>query len=326
LPTLLGVSNTALLNVNNSTYALYERDVPYKIHIDFMNKQIKTIKKFPIENIMHFSAHSKSKNNNIETIDYDIFTNTVSYYELNKNLKITKRKKMPTKYLPIVHDFWSSQNKIIFIDSPLTIELDKIFVAPMPVKLDETKNTYINILDKNTMKMDQYNISESFYMFHFANCKESDTNIEIYTTFYDKIDFSELNVTGKYRKILINKDTKLVQIKKYPELEELNLEFPILYDDKTLFRSIKNGIPNGFVICKDMEVIKNIEFVNKFICGEPIIKKIDNSYYLITYYFNIYNNKDSKILIMNLDTYDYIDIPLQEEMKMGFHSIFIPKQ
>jgi hypothetical protein len=118
----------------------------------------------------------------------------------------------------------------------------------------------------------------------------------------------------------------LVQIKKYPELEELNLEFPILYDDKTLFRSIKNGIPNGFVICKDMEVIKNIEFVNKFICGEPIIKKIDNSYYLITYYFNIYNNKDSKILIMNLDTYDYIDIPLQEEMKMGFHSIFIPKQ
>ena len=35
---------------------------------------------------------------------------------------------------------------------------------------------------------------------------------------------------------------------------------------------------------------------------------------------------DSKILILNLNTYDYIDIPIQEEMKIGFHSIFIPKK
>jgi hypothetical protein len=326
LPSLLGVSNTALLNIDDNTYALYERDVPYKLKIDFENKQIKTIKRFPIENIMHFSAHSKSKNNSVETIDYDIFTNTVSYYELNNNLKIIKHKRIPTRYLPIIHDFWSSQNKIIFFDSPLTIDLKKIFITPMPVKLDETKKTIINILDKDTMKIDQYYLNESLYMFHYANYKETDTNMEIYTTFYDKIDFNELNITGKYRKIVIDKDTKEVQIEKYEELEELNLEFPILYDDKTLFRSIKNNTPNGFVICKDMEVIKKIEFVNKFICGEPTIKKIDDSYHLITYYFNIYNNKDSKILILNLDTYDYIDIPIREEMKMGFHSIFIPNQ
>lgn len=323
LPTLLGVSNTALLNINNYTYALYERDVPYKIKIDCKNKQINTIKKLSLNKITHFSAHSKYKNNNIETIDYDIYSKSISYYKLNNNFQIIKNKKIYTKYLPIVHDFWSNENKIIFIDSPLMIEFKKIFNTPMPVKLDVTKDTIINILNKNTMEIDKYYINESFYIFHYANYEENNTHINIYASIYDNINFNELNIEGKYRKIIIDKNTKKVEMNKYPEFEEMNLEFPILYDNKTLLRSINNNITNGFVICEDMKVIKKIEFVNKFICGEPAIKKIDDSYYLIAFYFNIFNSKDSKLLIMNLDTFDYIDIPLYEEITLGFHSIFI---
>jgi len=323
LPSLLGVSNTALLNIDDYTYALYERDVPYKIKIDFSNKQIYTLNKMLLNNITHFSAHSKYINNYIETIDYGVYTKMISYYKLNNNFEIIKNKNINTKYLPIIHDFISDENKIIFIDSPLIIDYKEIFNKPMPVKLDSTKNTIINILNKNTMEIEKYNVNESFYIFHYANYKENNTHINIYASIYDNIDFNELNIEGKYREIIINKKTKKVEIIKYIEFEDMNLEFPILYNNKTLLRSINNNVPNGFVICEGMEIIKKIEFVNKFICGEPSIKKIGDYYYLIAFYFSIFNNKDSKLLILNLDTYEYIDIPLNEEINLGFHSIFI---
>jgi len=163
-------------------------------------------------------------------------------------------------------------------------------------------------------------------MFHFANSKENETHIDIYASLYEKIDFNELNITGKYRKITINKGTKLITIEKNPELEDLNIEFPILYGNRTIFKSIDNRVNNGFVICEGMELIKTIEFVDKFICGEPAIKKVDNSYYLIAFYFSIHNHKDSRLFIMNLDTYNFIDIRIKEEIGLGFHSIFIPNE
>jgi hypothetical protein len=173
------------------------------------------------------------------------------------------------------------------------------------------------------MEVEKYYVNESFYIFHYANYQENNTHINIYASIYDNIDFNELNIEGKYRKIILNKITKKVEMIKYHELEVMNLEFPILYDNKTLFRSINNNITNGFVICEDMKIIKKIEFVNKFICGEPVIKKIDDFYYLIAFYFNISNFQDSHLLIMDLNTFDYIDIPINEEINLGFHSIFI---
>jgi len=173
------------------------------------------------------------------------------------------------------------------------------------------------------MSVEKYNVNGSFYIFHYANYRENNTHMNIYASIYDYIDFNELNIEGKYREIIINKITKKVEINKYPEFEEMNLEFPILYNNKTLFRSINNNITNGFVICEDMKIIKKIEFVNKFICGEPAIKKINDSYYLIAFYFNILNSEDSKLLIMDLDTFDYIDIPINEAKMPNF--LFLSK-
>uniref|UniRef100_A0A6C0DDE9 Dioxygenase n=1 Tax=viral metagenome TaxID=1070528 RepID=A0A6C0DDE9_9ZZZZ len=324
LPKLLGVSNTALMHFDNNTYSLYERDLPYKLDINFKTKNIKTIEKKLIKHIQQFSAHSKTNGSTIETIDCDIFRNEVRYFELDKNFETIKTHTIKTKYIPIIHDFWSSQNKIIFIDSPLIIDFNNFLNTPMSVKLDETKETIINVLDKTTMKIERYHLNESFYVFHFANSKENDTHIDIYASLYEKIDFNELNITGKYRKITINKRTKLVTIEKNPELEELNIEFPISYGNRTIFKSIENRVNNGFVICEGMELIKRIELVDKFICGEPAIKKVDDTYYLIAFYYSIYNNKDTRLFIMNLDAYTFIDIHIKEEIGLGFHSIFIP--
>ena len=116
LPNLLGVANTALFKINNKIYALYEREFPYELNIDFEQKIINTISKKNIKEIPHFSAHSKFNplKKTIETIDYNILTNSVSYYELTTNFNIIKHKKIKMKYIPIIHDFFSLLHLHIF--------------------------------------------------------------------------------------------------------------------------------------------------------------------------------------------------------------------
>jgi len=98
---------------------------------------VNTIKRVNLPHIPHFSAHSKynERNGIIETIDYDVFTNTISYFELARNLTTIRQNYIKLNYLPIVHDFWSTDKSLILFDSPLSIEAAALFSSPMPVKL-----------------------------------------------------------------------------------------------------------------------------------------------------------------------------------------------
>jgi hypothetical protein len=325
LPNLLGVANTALFKINNQIYALYERDFPYELNIDFEEKAINTISKKTIKAIPHFSAHSKydSIKKTIQTLDYNILTNSVSYYELTTNFNIIKHKNVKMKYLPIIHDFWSLNNSIIIIDSPLFMNFGKLFNSQMPVILNQDKNSIIRVLNKKTLDVSEYQCNESFYMFHYANCRENETHIDIFASLYDAIDFSELNIKGNYRQISINKESKKATIIKNTILEAMDLEFPVLFGNKTLFRSMKNKINNGFVVCDDLNIEKEIIFEDRFIAGEPSIINIDGVFHLICFCFKVNNNKNSYLLIINLNTYEEVEIALEESITLGFHSIFI---
>lgn len=54
LPNIMGVSNTAFININNKIYTLFERDYPYLIDINFNNKTINTVGKQKIKNLEYF--------------------------------------------------------------------------------------------------------------------------------------------------------------------------------------------------------------------------------------------------------------------------------
>lgn len=324
LPNILGLANTALMKINNYFYALYERDKPYKLDIDFHNKEIITLNKVNLPFIRHFSAHSKMQEQNvIETIDYDVLTNSVSYYNLNPNFEIMNKTKINMNYLPIVHDFLTTNNNIILLDSPFTIDFKNILYKPLPVLLNEKKNTNILLLNKSTFTIEKYNTNKSFYLFHYADYKENENYIEIYASLYDSIDFSSLNISGKYRKIVIDKINKEVKIETKRKLEQLDLDFPIkLNDDRILFRSINNNKITGFVICKGLNIIKTINFENKFICGKPAINIMNEVPYLIFFAFDLHNNNKSYIIIINVNNYNIIEIPFNEQLNIGFHSLF----
>ena len=162
--------------------------------------------------------------------------------------------------MPVIHDFWSNQDKIIFMDSPLVMDIENMLTKSLPVLLDKKQPTFIHVVNKNTHLVETYRSNDSYYMFHYADMIETPDKIHIYGSLYEELDFSNLNIKGIYREIIINKNTKEVSIIKIRELEKFDLDFPIKFGDKIVFRNIHNKTINGFVIFHKMKVIKEIIF------------------------------------------------------------------
>ena len=329
-PNVLGMANTAILNVKkndvNNNYALFEQDYPYLIDIDSNNKEIKTVKKINIKSLSHFSGHSKiNLKGNIETIDYNIMDNTVSYIQLDNNFKLIENIPFKFKYKPIIHDFNSDDDFIIMIDSPLFMDITKNLQNKIPIYFNQNEKTYIYIYDRKNKNYETYSYENGFYSFHYASLINKKDTIEIYISLYDDINFTNVNINGKYRMIEINKITKKVTIHKNDELEKYNLDFPIKFNDKIISRNIENRKINGFLITKGLNIHKKLLFDNKKICGEHNIIYIKNEPFLI--FFNIKEDTKGKtnlITLVNLNSYEMIDIKIENELSLGFHSIFIP--
>jgi hypothetical protein len=326
-PNMLGTANTAIINIKNNNYALFERDCPYLININFQNEEVNTIKKIYSDNFQYFSGHSKVINDEkMETIEYKICNKMVNYYLLNNDFTVINKLPIKFKYLPIIHDFYTNNNCLILIESPLVYKIRNLFYKKIPVFLNNKKETFIHIIDKKTKQKTTYIYEKGFYIFHYAFIKETKDSFEIYASIYDELDFSNINLKGNYRMIEINKKNKIVVVHKNKNLEKYNLDFPIVYKDKVISRNYENRRINGFVITKDLDIEKVLLYKNKYICGEHNIIIIGKTYYLI--FFNVEKIKGSDkklnlLTLVNLNNYSKIDINIETPLSIGFHSIFL---
>jgi hypothetical protein len=330
-PNVMGMANTALFHVKdetrNHTYALFERDYPYLLDIDFAKKDIQTVKKVKIPKLAHFSGHSKiDKDGNIETIDYDLFTRKVKYLLLDKSWNVIDSHVFPFRYFPIIHDFYADEDKVIVIDSPLSLHFlhSKNIRTKIPIWLDRDKPTYIHVYEKKTKTCKVYTVDQGFYTFHYADVKTDDnTNtIDIYISQYDELNFNKVNIVGKYRIIRIDRNTGKVCIHKNEGVENYNLDFPIRFDDKIISRHMEGRKIPGFVITRGLDIVKTIWCKNKHVCGEHNIIRIRGIPYLV--FFNVEDDKN-KLTFVHLYTYNMFDLDIDGEMTLGFHSIFFAK-
>lgn len=319
LPNILGLANTALLNVNNKIYALYERDVPYLIDVDFENQAISTIEKMNLPNLNSFSAHSKFSKPFIETLDYNVLGKYVNYFKLNENFETMQHTQIHTKYLPVVHDFLSMGESILICDGPIVLNLPSIFENHLPVRFDQSKNTFFHLV-RSDKSVESYEAAGAFYIFHYAEGYENEDTVQLFAAVYENLDFSTLEIHGKYRKIIINKNTKKVSMETNPLLENMNLDFPVRYEKKIVLRNIENGRICEFVLCEGLEIVGRIKFKNKTICGEPAL--IQGTPLLVCFANDI-NEDKSYLVIINLDTYEISEFDTKQKMLcVGFHSTF----
>lgn len=323
MPNMLGLANTALLNVKTDVYALFERDLPYAIDVDFEKKTLKTRSRVLLSDVNHISGHSKySKNSEtITTIDYDVLKKHITFYNMQSNFSIINQTSIKTTYLPVVHDYLVLKDDILIVDSPFALNYKKI-LQKMPVTLDKTKETIIHIINKRDFSVARYHYPTGFYVFHYGDYKEFADRYEVYASIYESIDFSSLNIEGKYRKLVIHKQSKQIEMIRNPALESFNLDFPIAYKNLVVLRNVYNNAINGFVICEKLTIKKVLTFSDIEFCGEPEIIEMDMCPYILSF---ANENEKGLLVIINLNTYKVIKIPLFENIKLGFHSLFIPR-
>lgn len=322
-PNTMGMANTALLYLHNYVYALFERDVPYQLTIDFDNSLINTIKKINIPKIPHFSGHSKYNGSVIETIDYNIIAKRVSYYQLNENFEYINHYHIPTRYIPIIHDFYTDSEKALIIDSPLMINFENLFLQKIPILFNKNQQTLVHVLNKRNGIIDKYYIENGIYIFHYAKVRETENYIEIYGSLYDNLNFEKTDIFGNYRKIVLDKRSKIGKIEANIETDYYNLDFPISIDEnRVVLRSIKDNKIEGFLVLDGLRIIKKIIYNELFICGEPAITKIDGVPYLLCMAFD---KNQSHFVVINMNTYDEINIPLPVNLSIGFHSLYIDR-
>lgn len=325
LPNVIGVANTAFLHMNNKHYVLFERDLPYQIDLDFINKKLRTMQKVNIHGIDNFSGHSKFNENVLNTLDYNFITKIVSYTTFDEHFKQIKKVLLRTSYIPIIHDFVVTKKGFLFVDSPFIWSLFSQF----PVILSNNPN-YIHIYDKYTNKETKYKCSSEitpFTIFHYADIIETKNKIHIFGSQYEKLQFSSLDLEGKYRETIVNCNTGKISINKNPELEMMNLDFPVKWKEFILLRSIENQKINGFVLCRGLKIVKKMVLPeNRFFCGEPsIISDNSDSPFLIGFSYD--SSENGYFVLFEIFTSIYFEIPLISNnihisLKIGFHSTF----
>jgi hypothetical protein len=329
IPNLMGTANTAFMYINKKMFACYERDTPYLLDIDFDKKGIITKNRQDIPDMNYFSAHSKydEEKKIVDTIEYSMTKQTVSYYQLREDFSLLNKIEFPFAYMPLVHDFFADEKKVVMIDSPFEIDYGGFFNKKMPVRMNEYKDSYFYVYDKERKERNTYVLKEKgINLFHYAKVSENEDSICIYAPFYESLDFSNLELNGKYRCILIDKKTKKVKIEKNKALESYNLDFPINYgNNNVILRNVdlKNKKANGFVICKNLCIVDKIFFEEREILGEHQVVYIKQKPFL--FFFNTYRD-DYFLSLMNIEnSKEIIDIYIPEKIDLGFHSIFITK-
>jgi hypothetical protein len=92
-----------------------------------------------------------------------------------------------------------------------------------------------------------------------------------------------------------------------------------------LLRSIENQKIKGFVLCRELDIVKKIHLPeNRFFCGEPSIIEISDSPFLIGFSYDSFENGFLILFEIFNKNQTYIEIPLANniQLQIGFHSAF----
>jgi len=283
-----GVANTAVLSVRDKDYALFERDAPYEIEISYP-----TLRTVGRVNTCSLCAHSTFEDPFIHSMTYSILHRTVSFLTLDADFNPLHVKTVRTTYLPLVHSYLRHSGTYVFTESPLRIGLS--------VYLD-SRETRIHVVPE------VYTFSSAFYLFHYGPFFENATSYTLYAPVYDSLSFDTMNISGKYRRFILDKATKTVLVEKNPVLESYNLDFPVKWRNLTLLRNLNVDHINGFVLCDGLEIVRTY-WLNVSVLGEPYIH--EDTLYALT---------AESLMEMDLVSGEMSFLPVSIPGTLGFHS------
>jgi len=289
-----GVANTAVLSVRDKDYAMFERDLPYEIAIDYPT--VRTIGRISCT-FPSLCAHSTFEDPLIHSMTYSILYRTVSFLTLGIDFAPLRVETVRTTYIPLVHSYLRHAGTYVFSESPLCLRF-----GWFPVYLNPLRSTVIHVVPE------KYTAEGAFFIFHYGPFSENATAYTLYAPAYDSLAFEGMNISGKYRRFILDKVSKTVIVEKNPELELYNLDFPLVWRGFVLLRNLNVDHINGFVLCDGLEIVRTY-WLNVSVLGEPYIH--EDTLYALT---------AESLLEMNMVSGEVMMSPVSIPGTLGFHA------
>ena len=136
-----GLANTALVNYNQSVYALVENNLPFELFIDPKTGEIKSIDYFDFNGVLDhpFTAHPKvdPTNGQMMFFGYNVVKQPYVVYSVaDQKGNIINRMDINLRKPIMMHDFCITKNYSVICDMPLVFDPTRI-----------TQNQFIFYLD-----------------------------------------------------------------------------------------------------------------------------------------------------------------------------------
>ena len=261
-------ANTSVIALKDRLLALWEGGKPHALDLD-------TLDTMGIDDLsglrgkQPFSAHPKIDPATREIFNYGVspgVTTTLNLYRCDRDGKLQDRNSYPLPRLPIIHDFCLAGEYLVFLVSPVSVNLTPIVLGQKSyseaMEWKPELGTEILIFERENLSLVSRNTTDPWFQWHFANgYVNEDGNIVTEFTRYQDFDtnqylkevasgYTETHAPGTLWSLVIEPRTAKVISNK--QISDVCGEFPLVSPAKvgqpwryTYLNVHRDGVTHG---------------------------------------------------------------------------------
>jgi hypothetical protein len=186
--------------------------------------------------------------------------------------------------MAMVHDFLLlDDERVLFSVAPF----DNFHRLKSGAGAEQTYLVVVNMTDGSATFI---NTGAVVYLFHFSTAEKTvnQTHFTVYASTYMELDYLKPPhaLQGQYYEYEVDMQRGTVKMTTTPDLLQYNLDFPVaIYSAgggqaATCLRSISaNHVFDRLVVCRGLDVLRDIHFPRRVLCSEPAFDNATSSLY-----------------------------------------------
>ena len=346
-------ANTHIIAHAGMLLALYETGLPHRI-----TPNLDTLGEWDFQGDIEHSmtAHPRlnPQTGDLHFYRYSLFTEPyLIYYVANAQGTIVRSLPLELPRPSLFHDMAMTENYVIFVHSPLMIDVQQAMQCGNPFVWRPDEATRIGLIHRHDTQQSPIWIETSaFWVWHFMNAYETNGQLVIDFVHYPHITLEStldavLKNRSNFQRAVIDLDTKTIQ---QEPLDDRTVEFPIMNPGQTgkpyqfgyashfdLNLTAEYGIPNYVPELVQYDLVHQTSRVHRFgsgcYGGEAIAVPKQNAMsasdcYILTWIFD-QNRQASDLVIIDSTHFDEAPIArihLPVRVPAGSHGSWIPDE
>ena len=191
-------ANTSVLALPDCLLALWEGGKPHSLDLETL-ATFGIDERIGLTDKQNFSAHPKVDSTTGEIFNYGVNAGanvTLNLYRCDCSGKLQQYNSHILSGLPIIHDFCLAGQYMVFLISPVRVNLTPILLGQKSyseaMEWQPELGTEILIFDRNNLSLVGKEVTEPWFQWHFSNgCVNSEGNIVTEFIRYDNFDTNQ---------------------------------------------------------------------------------------------------------------------------------------